>query len=46
MNANVGYAPGIAGFIERCNRILPPDLRTWPLADQRRLYESLAVEFR
>jgi acetyl esterase len=42
----LAYAPGIAEFVDRCNQIMPPDFYTWPIEEQRRLYENLTVEFR
>jgi acetyl esterase len=41
----MAYAPGIEEFVNRCNQIMPPDFYTWPIGEQRRLYESLTVEF-
>jgi acetyl esterase/lipase len=40
-----GYAPGIKEFIDRCNAVMPPDFYTYPIQEQRRLYQSLTVEF-
>lgn len=42
----MAYAPGIAEFVDRCNRTMPPDFYTWPIETQRGLYEKLTVEFR
>jgi acetyl esterase len=39
------YAPGIAEFIDRCNRAMPPDFYRSPVEDQRRLYLGLTNEF-
>jgi acetyl esterase len=39
------YAPGIEEFIKRCNRAMPPDFYTRPLAEQRALYLGLTHEF-
>lgn len=39
------YAPGIEEFVNRCNAVMPPDSYTYPLDEQRRLYQSLIVEF-
>lgn len=41
----MAYAPGILEFIERCNRAMPPDFYKLPVAEQRRLYLGLTVEF-
>lgn len=41
----MAYAPGIEEFVDRCNEIMPPDFYTWPIEEQRRLYESLTVAF-
>jgi acetyl esterase len=41
----LAYAPGIEEFVDRCNAIMPGDFYTWPIEEQRRVYESLAVEF-
>jgi acetyl esterase len=39
------YAPGIAEFIDRCNRVMPPDFYQAPLHEQRARYRALLVEF-
>ncbi|HEX2581832.1 MAG TPA: hypothetical protein VHL08_07650 [Dongiaceae bacterium] len=39
------YAPGIAEFIERGDKVVPPDFYTGPIPEQRRLYENLIHEF-
>ncbi|WP_242902489.1 MFS transporter [Actinomadura terrae] len=39
------YAPGIAGYIDRFNRVMPPDFYQRPVEEQRRLYEGLTDEF-
>ncbi len=39
------YAPGIAEFIDRSNAILVPDFYTYPIPEQRHLYERLIDEF-
>lgn len=41
----MSYAPGIEEFVGRCNAVMPPDFYTYPLDEQRRLYQSLVVEF-
>ncbi|MFJ4133069.1 alpha/beta hydrolase [Pseudomonas cyclaminis] len=39
------YAPGIEEFVDRCNAVMPADFFTYAMEDQRRLYQSLVVEF-
>jgi acetyl esterase len=39
------YAPGIEEFVDRCNAVMPADFFTYAMVDQRRLYQSLVVEF-
>ncbi|MGY2174854.1 alpha/beta hydrolase [Pseudomonas azotoformans] len=39
------YAPGIEEFVDRCNAVMPADFFTFTIEDQRRLYQSLVVEF-
>ncbi|HEX2050335.1 MAG TPA: alpha/beta hydrolase [Actinomycetota bacterium] len=40
-------APGVAEFVDRFNRVLPPDFYTRPVDEQRRLYARLhEAEFR
>jgi acetyl esterase len=39
------YAPGLAEYIDRFNRVLPPDFYLRPIGEQRRLYEDLTAEF-
>lgn len=39
------YAPGIEEFVDRCNAVMPADFFTYAIEDQRRLYQSLVVEF-
>lgn len=41
----MAYAPGIAEFIDRCNRAMPPDFYKRPVEEQRRMYLGLTVEF-
>jgi acetyl esterase/lipase/biotin carboxylase len=43
--AGVGYAPGIAEFIERSNEAIPLDFYTLPLDEQRSLYTGLKDVF-
>ncbi|HVK67345.1 MAG TPA: alpha/beta hydrolase [Polyangium sp.] len=38
-------ADGLQTFIDRCNRAMPPDFYTRPLAEQRALYLGLTREF-
>lgn len=38
-------AHGLQAFIDRCNRAMPPDFYTRPLAEQRALYLGLTREF-
>jgi acetyl esterase len=39
------YAPGIEEFVDRCNAVMPADFFTYAMEEQRRLYQSLVVEF-
>ncbi|HEY2498375.1 MAG TPA: alpha/beta hydrolase [Candidatus Angelobacter sp.] len=39
------YADGIQEFIDRCNKAMPPNFYTFPLAEQRELYFGLTREF-
>ncbi|MCG7374138.1 lipolytic protein [Pseudomonas luteola] len=39
------YAPGIEEFVNRCDSIMPPNFYKFPIEEQRRLYQSLAIEF-
>jgi acetyl esterase/lipase len=41
----MSYATGLAEFIERSNRVLPPDFWRAPVGVQRKLYEGLVEEF-
>ncbi len=41
----MGYAPGLAEFVDRCNAAMPPDFYTRPVEEQRRLYLSLTDVF-
>lgn len=39
------YAPGIAEFVERSDRAMPPDFYRRPVEEQRMLYHGLTIEF-
>ncbi len=39
------FAPGIAEFINKANKVLPPQFHQQPLAVQRRMYENLTAAF-
>jgi acetyl esterase len=39
------YAPGIAEFVERSDRAMPPDFYRRPVEEQRKMYHGLTVEF-
>lgn len=39
------YAQGIEEFIERTNRVMPPDFYKLPIIEQRRMYLDLTKEF-
>ena len=41
----MSYASGIQEFIDRSNKVLPPDFYKLPVAKQRELYDSLTEEF-
>jgi acetyl esterase len=39
------YAEGIAEFVDRCDRAMPPDFFTKPVDEQRSMYHGLTHEF-
>ncbi|KTT13355.1 alpha/beta hydrolase [Pseudomonas oryzihabitans] len=39
------FAPGVAEFVDRCNRIMAPDSYKLPIEAQRELYSKLQDEF-
>lgn len=39
------YAEGINEFVDRCNKVMPPDFYTLPIEQQRDMYFGLTKEF-